>query len=221
VTILTRGRARGKPPRHATPHLGDPPVTAARGPATDRAMTDNDSAPADTDRERLEEMFRAYEPTVVAYMRRRGAADAVDDLVAETFLVAWRRLKDVPEQPLPWLLAVARRVLATHRRGHNRRRNLGERLMDTQPRSRPWEEDGEDRATAALARLSERDREALTLIAWEGLTPSQAATVLGEPPGRFRVRLHRATRRMKALLSEPAAAGPAAPRLSTRQGAPR
>jgi RNA polymerase sigma factor (sigma-70 family) len=181
-------------------------------------MTETHTATEVADRERLEDLFRTYEPAIVAYLRRRSMADTVDDLVAETFLVAWRRLDDVPEEPLPWLLAVARRVLSTHRRGRDRRRNLGERLMDVQPRSHWWEEDGEDRATAALARLSERDREALMLIAWEGLTPQQAATVLGEPPGRFRVRLHRATRRMKALLSEPESA---TVRLSTRQGASR
>jgi DNA-directed RNA polymerase specialized sigma24 family protein len=100
-------------------------------------------------------------------------------------------------------------VLSTHRRGDERRRNLGERLKQIEPRTQPWEEAGEDRAMAALAGLSERDREALTLIAWEGLTPAQAATVLGEPVGRFRVRLHRAARRMKAaLLADPAADGP-------------
>jgi RNA polymerase sigma factor (sigma-70 family) len=181
-------------------------------------MTETHTATEVADRERLEDLFRTYEPAIVAYVRRRSTADSVDDLVAETFLVAWRRLDDVPEEPLAWLLAVARRVLSTHRRGRDRRRNLGERLMDVQPRSHPCEEDGDDRATTALAQLSERDREALTLIAWEGLTPQQAATVLGEPPGRFRVRLHRATRRMKALLSEPA---PAAPRFPTRQGASR
>jgi RNA polymerase sigma factor (sigma-70 family) len=184
-------------------------------------MTETDTAPLLADRERLEDMFRTYEPAIVAYVRRRATPDVVDDLVAETFLVAWRRLDVVPDEPLPWLLGVARRVLATHRRGRDRRRNLGARLMDAQPRSRSWEEDGDDPATAALARLSERDREALTLIAWEGLTPGQAALVLGEPPGRFRVRLHRAKRRMKALLSDGAPVAPAAPRLSTRQGAPR
>ena len=177
-----------------------------------------------SDRERLETLFRTHEPAVVAYIRRRIATDAVDDLVAETFLVAWRRLDEVPAEPLPWLLAVARKVLSTHRRGDGRRRNLGERLKGATPRSFSWEEDGEDRAMAALAHLSEKDQEALTLIAWEALTPAQAATVLGEPAGRFRVRLHRATRRIKALLVE-SARGPEVPPTthtpSTRQGASR
>ena len=153
------------------------------------------------DRDRLEELFRAHEPTVVAYVRRRAPESAVEDIVAETFLVAWRRLGQVPDPALPWLLGVARRVLAGHRRGESRRRKLDSRLAATQSRALPrWAEDGEDRATLALASLPEKDREALTLIAWEGLSPSEAAIVLGEPAGRFRVRLHRAKRRIKPLL---------------------
>ena len=65
---------------------------------------------------------------MVAYVRRRAPQDAVDDTVGETFLVAWRRLERVPTQELPWLLAVARNVLATHQPGVVRRRALTLRL---------------------------------------------------------------------------------------------
>ncbi|MGH2927569.1 MAG: sigma factor-like helix-turn-helix DNA-binding protein [Solirubrobacteraceae bacterium] len=58
----------------------------------------------------------------------------------------------------------------------------------------------------ALAVLRERDREALTLVAWDGLTPAQAAAVLGEPSDRFRQRLHRARRRLRAELADVRAA---------------
>jgi RNA polymerase sigma factor (sigma-70 family) len=54
---------------------------------------------------------------------------------------------------------------------------------------------------AALDELSPEDRELLTLIAWEGLTPSQAAAALGLAPGTARVRLHRARTRLRAQLS--------------------
>jgi RNA polymerase sigma-70 factor (ECF subfamily) len=171
-------------------------------------------------RERLEELFRQHEPTVVAYMRRRAPADHVDDLVAETFLVAWRRLDQVPDPALPWLLGVARRVLATDRRGDRRRRNLDVRLAATQSRFVPgWTDEPEDRAIAALASLPEKEREALMLTAWEGLSPREAATVLGEPGPRFRVRLHRAKRRIKALLTEPAGVTPRPTTASVHQGA--
>jgi RNA polymerase sigma-70 factor (ECF subfamily) len=67
----------------------------------------------------------------------------------------------------------------------------------------PAELDGDDgRVLEALAGLSERDREALTLVAWDGLRPAEAAEVLGEPASRFRVRLHRAARRLRARLEE-------------------
>lgn len=171
-------------------------------------------------RERLEDLFRRHESAVFAYVRRRAPEDVVDDIVAETFLVAWRRLDDVPEPALPWLFGVARRVLSTHRRGDRRRRELGSRLAVTQSMSLPaWSEDGEERAVAALAALPEKDREALMLIAWEGLTPKQAAIVLDEPAGRFRVRLHRAKRRIKALLAQPSSPEPRPTNSSVHQGA--
>ena len=110
---------------------------------------------------------------------------------------------------MPWLFAVARRVLSTHRRGDRRRRELGSRLAATQSLAPPASlDDGEGRAIAALAALPEKDREALMLIAWEGLTPMQAAVVLDEPAVRFRVRLHRAKRRIRTLLEQPPSARP-------------
>lgn len=185
---------------------------------------------ADTDgrlgRERLEDLFRQHEPAVVSYVRRRVPVDQVEDVVAETFLVAWRRVDEVPESALPWLLGVARRVLAAQRRAAGRRRRLDDRLAASQSRALPnWSDDEDGRALAALAELPEKDREALMLVAWDGLSPQEAATVLGEPGPRFRVRLHRAKRRIKALL-DPGEEGPPATEAhfsaspaSVRQGA--
>jgi RNA polymerase sigma-70 factor, ECF subfamily len=195
------------------------PVTLGFVPAKTRVMT-NPEVDDRFGRERLEDLFRRYEPAVVAYVRRRAPADVVDDIVAETFLVAWRRLDDVREPALPWLLGVTRRVLSTHRRGDRRRQELGNRLAAAQSTSVPASfEDGEERALAALATLSEKDREALTLTAWEGLTPQQAAVVLGEPGARFRVRLHRAKRRFRAVLDQPQSAQPRPTTSSAHQGA--
>jgi RNA polymerase sigma-70 factor (ECF subfamily) len=61
---------------------------------------------------------------VHAFARRRVAAEAVDDVVSEAFTVAWRRLDDIPDDPLPWLLGVARNVVGTARRGEARRLRL-------------------------------------------------------------------------------------------------
>jgi RNA polymerase sigma-70 factor, ECF subfamily len=155
-----------------------------------------------SERERFERIFRAHHLTVHAFARRRVAAEAVDDVVSETFTVAWRRLDDIPDDPLPWLLGVARNVVVTARRGEARRLRLQTRAQaDYQA---PTEErepklDG-GLINAALERLNERDREALTLVGWDGLTPTEAAAVIGIPPNRFRVRLHRAGRRLRWAL---------------------
>jgi RNA polymerase sigma-70 factor (ECF subfamily) len=151
--------------------------------------------------EQFEELFRSHHAAVVSYVRRRASTAIVDDVVAETFLVAWRRLDAVPAESLPWLLAVARNVIATQRRGSARRGALRLRLERNAVKTVEQIDTGDGGPiAAALAGLSEKDREALTLIAWDGLRPSQAAAVLGESAGAFRVRLHRAKRRLTASL---------------------
>jgi RNA polymerase sigma-70 factor (ECF subfamily) len=168
------------------------------------------AARPDVATERFERLFRIHHAAVVAYVRRRAPADVVDDIVSETFLVAWRRLDRVPGEPLPWLLAVARNVLATQRRGGRRRHALTLRLgrataegsADTEPLVPRAGHALDDRLAGALAKLASKDREALTLVAWDGLEPHEAAFVLGESPGTFRVRLHRARGRLRGLLEE-------------------
>jgi RNA polymerase sigma-70 factor, ECF subfamily len=115
--------------------------------------------------ERMERLFRCNYSTVVSYVRSRIPAETADDIVAETFLVAWRRLDVVPEEPLPWLLGVARNVIATQQRGARRRTALCSRLEDAAGREEHAGAEELGAVTAALASLPERDREALTLIA--------------------------------------------------------
>ncbi len=127
----------------------------------------------------------------------------MDDLVNEIFLVAWRRFDQIPQDPRLWLLGVARNVNGTHLRGARRVRALHERLasIDVQ-----WTESDPPMAgvtvAAALGRLRPKDCEALMLVNWEGLTPSQAARALGERPASFRVRLHRARARFRTLVEQ-------------------
>lgn len=157
----------------------------------------------DRERERFERIFRANHIAVDAYVRRRVTAEGVDDVVSETFLVAWRRLGTVPDEPLPWLLGVARNVIGTKHRGDVRRRRLQARAEAEYQGSYELSEHQHLEngvLTAALGRLNERDREALTLVAWDGLTPAEAAVVIGIPVNRFRVRLHRAARRLRWAL---------------------
>jgi RNA polymerase sigma-70 factor (ECF subfamily) len=163
--------------------------------------------------ERFERLYRDEYAAVVRYVRRRAPEELVDDVVCDTFVVAWRRLEDVPEQARPWLLAVARNVLGTHLRGRHRRAALRSRLSAQEIVTAGGADDVDRPALGsgvrdALAELAPRDREALILVAWEGLTAREAAEVLGESSGTFRVRVHRARARLRRLLED--AAGHAA-----------
>jgi RNA polymerase sigma-70 factor (ECF subfamily) len=115
-------------------------------------------------------------------------------------VIAWRRLDDVPDDALPWLLGCARHVLAHQRRRSRRDVALLDRLA---AEGVPDSAVGGDRVLArALAQLSVQDRELLLLIAWEGLDPGQAARVLGCSHNALAVRLHRARKRLAAALSQ-------------------
>jgi RNA polymerase sigma factor (sigma-70 family) len=143
---------------------------------------------------------------VFAYARRHVERDAVEDIVADTFLIAWRRLAQVPEEPLPWLLVVARNTVANHRRRLVRRERVQtelEALERVLPPAAAVEETVVTRARmlAALADLTALEREAVLLTAWDGLTDTQAAQVSGCSPRAFRVRLHRARQRIDRALS--------------------
>src|SRR5919204_2389049 len=82
----------------------------------------------DNRRGHFERLYRRHVGEVAAYVARRADRQLVQDVVADTFLVAWRRLDDVPDDTLPWLYAVARKTLANHRRSSSRQRSLLERL---------------------------------------------------------------------------------------------
>jgi RNA polymerase sigma factor (sigma-70 family) len=141
-------------------------------------------------------LFEAHLDAVRAYAWRRDPATA-DDVVAETFLVAWRRLGDVPDEALPWLIAVARNVRRNELRSGRRRSALVERLaalpVDSEPAASP--------VLAALAELSERDREVLLLAAWEGLDRDEIAAALGCTRANVSLRLFRARRRLAGALN--------------------
>jgi RNA polymerase sigma-70 factor (ECF subfamily) len=151
----------------------------------------------------FEQLYALHAGAVRGYAMRRCDPETADDIVADVFLVAWRRRAELPEEALPWLLGIARRVLANHARGQSRRVRLQDRLA-AQPAAAAAPTHAEDKASArldvALARLSERDRELLLLMAWEGLELRQAAEVLGVRPNTLAVRFHRARRRLSAAL---------------------
>ena len=157
-----------------------------------------------TSQRHFEETFNACYEAVYRYAARRVPAEAVQDVVADTFLIAWRRYGELAGEPLPWLLGIARRVASTHRRGSSRRDALRERLAaESPPPAQAGEYSGRDvQLELALASLRERDREALMLVAWDGLDHRTAASVMGCTTGSLTVRLHRARRRLARALAD-------------------
>jgi RNA polymerase sigma factor (sigma-70 family) len=151
---------------------------------------------------RFEALFESHHAAVRSYVVRRSVGVGVDDAVADTFLVAWRRLDDVPEHALPWLLGVARRVLSDQRRTARRRRSLIERLSRELPVSATWAAPVGLSAelAGALRGLTEHEREALLLVAWDGLSPRDAAVAAGCSTVAFRGRLHRARRHVASQM---------------------
>jgi len=163
--------------------------------------------PALDRRETFATLFDAHYPAVLAYCRRRAAPEEAGDAALATFEVLWRTIDEPPARTLPWLYRVAAAQLANGRRSERRRLRLVERLArrpagGAAPSSDPADATTEAAAARdALDRLRPADRELLLLVAWEGLGPTEAAAVLGLTPATFAVRLHRARRRLDALLT--------------------
>lgn len=170
---------------------------------------------------RFDARFAAHYSDVLRYVVRRAPLANAEDVLAETFLVAWRRADQVPDDALPWLLGVARRVLANQRRGDLRRQALSVRLRSTWAGpALAWEppEGVGSELAGALASLSEREREALLLTAWDGLDVNRAAVAAGCSAPAFRVRLHRARKRVATQLGDSMRSGTEFPRASKETG---
>lgn len=151
------------------------------------------------------ELWHTEAPRVLAFASRHVGAEAAHDVVAETFMVAWRRWDEVSTPAIAWLLVTARKVIANRARTSRRNRALEQRiaLLD---RVAAYAADSADAALSRrealerLARLDEQHREALLLVSWDGLSNDQAAAVLDIKPATFRRRISRAR---AALLAPP------------------
>lgn len=153
---------------------------------------------------RFERLYRDHAAAVFAYALRRSSHDEAADAAAETFVVAWRRLDEVAnDQALPWLYAIARRVLSTQRRSSTRQDAVAARVAferDDETVGGPGETT--PLVIPALAELRQDEREVLMLTAWEELSSKEAAAVLGCSPTAYRIRLHRARLRLRRALSD-------------------
>lgn len=155
-------------------------------------------------RARFESLFAAHYSDLMRYATRRVGVDAASDVVSGTFLVAWRRLADIPaDYPRAWLYATARKVIANEMRGRDRRERLVQHVRaSVLPVDDPTGAiDEQLRVRAVLAQLSSRDQEVLRLTEWDGLDIDEAAAALGCRPTALKVRLHRARRRFAQRLN--------------------
>lgn len=152
----------------------------------------------------FEALYKAHMPELVRFASYRLPPDCVGDVVAEVFVVAWRRLAEVnPDNPRAWLYGVAQKIIANEVRARSRRTRLvrrADRLHGDEapvvPEDAVRDNDDRLRVLAALDRLSPTDRDLLVAITWDGLSVAEAATVYGCTPATLSVRLHRARKRL-------------------------
>lgn len=164
--------------------------------------------------ERFDELYRATRKDVLAYLTRRsGDPDQAADMLADTYLIAWRKLADIPDghQGRLWLFGVARNVLlkgADRRRSHDALvERLASELHTTLSAGAPVDDHRANSLREALAGLPDKEREILLLTAWEGLTPREIAVVTGTSANLVRVRLAHARNKLRQRLARLPPAG--------------
>ena len=146
-----------------------------------------------------------FEP-IQRYLGRRAQQADASELLNDSLLVIWRRLDHVPlDDPLPWSYGVAKRCLANHRRGAQRRLRLVGRVIDRAPSDsfasrQPSPEFDNPQLERALAELDESDRELVRLWAWEHLEPQEIAVVLDTTPNAVSLRLTRAKKKIMSSM---------------------
>ena len=171
----------------------------------------------DSRRDRFEEIAPSLIEPVRRFLARRTDPATAEDVLAETLLVCWRRVEDLPEEPLPWAYGVARNCLHNADRSARRQQRLAARIatVDPPPEVAPAAAEPDDDLTAALAALRPDDAELLRLWAWEQLTPAEIAVVLDITSNAASIRLHRAREKLKDQLRK---IGDAAGHEETREG---
>jgi RNA polymerase sigma factor (sigma-70 family) len=160
---------------------------------------------------RFELLYDAHRLSVLAYCSRRVSAADASDACAETFLVAWRRIDDVPHPPktLPYLYGIAARVIANQHRTLHRRARLHEKLgrLGVVPPAEPsvvlLQQASDRQVVAAVRRLKPVDREIVMLYAWEDLPRDAIAEIMQMSRAAVDQRIHRAYERLARIL-EPA-----------------
>jgi RNA polymerase sigma-70 factor (ECF subfamily) len=171
---------------------------------------------------RFTRLYERYYRNVFGYVVLRVALHAAEDVTGEVFTTAWRKIDEIPERALPWLLGVARNLIRQSYGAADQARRLVDRLagLTTDADLHAWDAAdhvvARDQALAALQTLSPKEAEAVTLTAWYGFEPVEAARVAGCSRAAFVVRLHRGRRRLARALDASHEPGTEAPEHAPR-----
>ncbi len=159
---------------------------------------------------RFQELYRTYQRQVTAYFLRRTDTASARDGAAETFLVVWRRIDDVPQSAeLPWLYGIARRVLANLRRSQRRYDALGRKVHRTEaaesltPETVIVRRSEDEEMMSAIGRLRPEDQELLLLAVWEELPRREIAAALKTSPNAVTQRMRRIKKQLAHELNHP------------------
>jgi RNA polymerase sigma-70 factor (ECF subfamily) len=159
-------------------------------------------------RSRFEAIWREHRHQVLAYCLRRASSADAEDACAETFLVVWRRIDEIPLAPktLPCLYGIAHKTLSNQTRAFYRRGRLHAKLtnLGLTPAADPIlvvVQSADDRVvTDAVRRLKAIDREIVMLDVWEGLSRTEIADVMGMTRAAVDQRIYRAYQKLSRAL---------------------
>jgi len=150
-------------------------------------------------------LYEDHVDVVMSYCLRHLAPTNAEDAVSDTFLVAWRKLDEIPPEPRGWLIVTARNTIRNRYRTQSRALALEDRLRQiARLAADPADVTAERRADllTALESLTDDEREAILLVSWDGLTGVDAARALGCSHGALRVRVHRARQKMATAIGD-------------------
>ncbi len=157
---------------------------------------------------RFDRVYREHARDIARFaLRRVRSVEEAEEVVAETFITAWRRIDDMPVHPLPWLYGIAHRIIANHRRGERRylaalarmhaagaELDIADGTAGRIDAARAW-----PAMAARLAELSDPERDALLLLVWSELSYAEIAETLDIPIGTVRSRIHKARTKLTTV----------------------
>lgn len=156
----------------------------------------------------FERMYQEHARAVYSYCLRRTSTEEAKDAMADVFAVAWRRFADMPNDDgaLPWLYVVARNVLRDRSRSRNRRDRLFARMASQHdpavegPEPQVVRSSEHEAVLAAMEKLSDKDREIIRLVEWEGLSREDVAELMYVSRSAIDKRMTRAYKKMARTL---------------------